>query len=215
MRDLMIWTCLMGMSGLALVASPGEAEKHLQDAVAAEDRLEEDRARDALRKPAEVLSFFGVQPGMNVVELMSGSGYYIDIIGRAVGPNGRAYAQNNDFVLKRFAEKNIANRLKNPNLANVSRIDRELDDLGLPSGLDAVLIILFYHDTYWQNVDREKMNRAVFEALKPGGIYGVVDHYAEDGSGSRDVKTIHRMDIALVKKELTDAGFELVAEQRR
>ena len=209
----MIKLCCLGL--ICWVVAPavaGEPGKHLHDAVAAADRPEKDQIRDVNRKPAEVLAFFGIEPGMKVAELMAGSGYYIDIISRAVGPGGKAYAHNSPFVLKRFAEKNITQRLANPNLASVTRLDRELDDPGLPNGLDAVLIVLFYHDTYWQGVDRVKMNQAVFKALKPGGIYGVVDHYAEDGSGSRDVNTIHRMDIALVKEELKAAGFELIGE---
>jgi len=77
---------------------------------------------------------------------------------------------------------------------------------------DAMLMILFYHDTYWQEIDRRAMNRAVFDALKPGGLYGIVDHHAEAGSGSRDVKSLHRVDAELVKREILAAGFEFDAE---
>jgi len=198
---------------LSLSARPGDGPaRYILDALAAPDRPETDKARDAGRKPAEVLNFFGIQPGDRVVELMAGSGYYVDILSRVVGEKGKVYAQNNAFVLKRFAEKPLSKRLSNPVLANVVRHDKELDDPDLPSGLDAVLIILFYHDTYWQGVDREKMNKAVFASLKPGAIFGVVDHHAEAGSGARDVETIHRMDMELLKKEILAAGFELAAE---
>ena len=73
-------------------------------------------------------------------------------------------------------------------------------------------MVLFYHDTYWQGVDRTKMNKAVFDALAPGGIFGIVDHVAEAGSGDRDVSSLHRVDPELVKKELLAAGFVLDGE---
>ena len=201
--------CLLG---LGFVAQAGEIPDHIHAAVDAPDRPEADRARDADRKPGEVLTFFGIEPGDQAVDLMGGAGYYTELLSRVVGGEGVVYAQNNAFVLTRFADKPLTERLKNPDLANVRRLDRELDDPGLPDGLDAVIMILFYHDTYWQGVDREKMNAAIFKALKPGGIFGIVDHHAEAGSGSRDVKTIHRMDEGLVRGELLAAGFELAAE---
>lgn len=196
----------------AAAAAPSGLPKYLTDAVASPDRPEEDRVRDANRKPAEILAFFGIQPGQRVAELMTGRGYYIDIIARVVGEYGKAYAQNSPFVLERFAEKPLTKRLQNPALRNVVRLDRELEDPGLPENLDAVLMILFYHDTFWQGVDRDRMNKAVFDALRPGGIYGIIDHRAEDGSGDRDVKTLHRVDADLVKKEILRAGFEFDRE---
>ena len=199
---------------LAVWNSPSPAlADHLDDAVASSARPASDTARDADRKPAEILRFYGIAPGMNVAELMSGRGYYAEILAAAVGESGKVYVQNNQFVLERFAEKDITERLAKPQLKNAVRLDREIDDPGLPAGeLDAALMILFYHDTYWMEADREKMNRAVFEALKPGGTYGIVDHHAEPGSGPRDVKTLHRVDAALVKKEVLAAGFEWVGE---
>jgi len=184
----------------------------IREAVAAPGRPEGDRHRDTDRRPGEVLAFFGIRPGMKVAEMMAGTGYYTDLLARAVGSLGRVYAQNNAFVLARFADKPLTARLKDPALANVVRLDRELEDPGLPEGLDAVLMIRFYHDTYWQKTDRKKMNRAIFQALKPGGIFGVVDHQAEAGSGDRDVLRLHRVDEALVKREILAAGFVLDAE---
>jgi predicted methyltransferase len=181
-----------------------------ESAVPSRPRPEEDVERDADRRPQEVLKFFEVQEGQSVVELMAGRGYYVDVIARVVGPTGKVYAHNSPFVLERFAEGPISQRLTNPALAHVARIDTELDAPDLPKGVDAVLMILFYHDTYWQEVDRAKMNAAVFEALEPGGIYGIVDHHAEPGSGSRDVKSLHRIEASLVEKEILAAGFELV-----
>jgi len=185
---------------------------HLVKAVDHPNRPEADRDRDAGRKPAETLAFFGVKPGMRVVELMAGQGWYVEILARAVGEKGRVYAHNSPFVLERFAEGPLSARLEKPDLDNVVRINAPLDDPQLPDEVDAVLIFLFYHDAYWQKVNRPAMNRAVFEALKPGGVYGIVDHHAKPGSGAEAVQTLHRVDADLVKREILAAGFTLEAE---
>ena len=181
------------------------------DALIAPTRPLGDKARDPLRKPGQILHFFEIQPGYKVADMMAGSGYYVDILSRVVGEKGVVYAQNSPYVLKRFAEKPLRARLQNPELANVVRLDHDLETPHLPSNLDAVMIVLFYHDTFWQEVDRKKMNDAIFKALKPGGIFGVIDHHAEAGSGARDTERLHRVDANLVKKEILDAGFTFVA----
>lgn len=181
-------------------------------AVAHSDRPADDRARDADRRPAEVLAYFDIQPGMKVADLMAGAGYYSEILCRAVGSDGKVYIQNNAYVLGRFGKTMnpaLEARLNQPDLKHCVRHDRELDALGLPEGeLDAVLMVLFYHDTYWQKTDREAMNAQILRALKPGGVYGIIDHQAEAGSKDRDVKTIHRIDAEMVKEEILAAGFE-------
>lgn len=192
--------------------APAAAPEAEPPAASNPSRTPDDMTRDADRKPHEVLAFFGIEKGSKVVELMAGRGWYTSVIAEVVGPEGHVWAQNNEFVLTRFAEGPLGERLARPGHEHVERIDAELDDPKLPENLDAVVIVLFYHDTYWQGVDRKKMNDAVFAALKPGGVYGVVDHHAEAGSGDRDVKTIHRVDAALVKKEIEAAGFVLEAE---
>ena len=209
-QRLAVALLLCATAHLALVG--GVSADVITDAVAATGRPADDRARDGDRKPGAILRFFEIAPGQRVAELMTGRGYYADLLSRVVGPQGGVLAQNNAFVVKRFADGPLSERLANPELANVTRVDAELENPGLPNGLDAVLLILFYHDTYWQEVDRRAMNRSVFAALKPGGLYGVVDHHAEKGSGSRDVKSLHRIDAELVKSEILEAGFVLDAE---
>lgn len=172
-------------------------------------RPDEDIARDALRKPQEVMDFFEIDTGSRVVELMAGGGYYVDLLSRRVGPTGKVWAHNTPFVLDRFAEPRIAARLENPALSNVARLDTELEDPKLPEDLDAVMIVIFYHDLYWQEVDRAAMNTAIFEALAPGGVFGVIDHSAAEGHGSDDVKTLHRVEESMVVSEITAAGFVL------
>ncbi len=123
------------------------------------------------------------------------------------------YAQNNKFILERFAEVPWSTRLQKPVMKNVVRVDREFDDPLPPEArdLDAVLMILFYHDTVWLGTDRARMNAAVFRALKPGGIFAIVDHSAKAGTGLEDVQTLHRIEEETLRKEVEAAGFRLKA----
>ena len=181
--------------------------------VAAADRSEQDRALDKGRHPEEFLTFFSVQPGQRVADLMAGGGYTSELLARAVAPNGVVYAQNNAFVQK-FANEPLTARLKTPGAKGIVRLDRELDDPLPPEAkdLDLVVMVLFYHDMFWLKTDREKANRAVMNALKPGGIYGIVDHSAPAGHGVSDVSTTHRIEESIVKEEIVKAGFVFVEE---
>jgi predicted methyltransferase len=182
--------------------------------VDAPDRSAKDRELDAGRHPAELLAFAGIAPGMRVGELGAGGGYTSELLARAVAPNGTVYAQNTKFVLERFAAKPWGERLAKPEMKYVVRLDREIDDPLPPEAknLDAVFVVLVYHDVVWIGGDRDKMNRAVFAALKPGGEYVVVDHSAKPGAGVSEVKTLHRIDEQVVVDEITRAGFRLAAE---
>ena len=180
--------------------------------VAAADRTDADRALDEGRRPVDLLAAIGVRPGERVADLMAGGGYTTELLARAVGPAGRVYGQNSTFVLERFAAAPWAERLARPVNAVVTRLDRELDDpLGDVRDLDAVVMVLFYHDSVWQKVDRTAMNAAIFRSLKPGGRYVVVDHSATAGSGLADVETLHRIDESVVRAEVEAAGFRLSA----
>ncbi len=182
--------------------------------VAAPDRAAEDRALDGGRHPAELLAVAGIAPGMRVADLQAGGGYTTELLARAVGPTGRVFGQNTPFVLQRFAEKPWSARLAKPVMANVVRVDRELEDPLPPEAtdLDAITLVLFYHDAVWQKVDRARMNAAIFRALRPGGVFVVVDHSARAGAGTQDTETFHRIDESVVKDEVTRAGFKLAAE---
>jgi predicted methyltransferase len=181
--------------------------------VDAADRSADDRKLDAGRMPAELLAFVAIEPGMKVAEISAGGGYTTEFLARAVGPNGVVYAQNSPWVLQRFAEKPWSERLQKPVMKNVVRVDREFDD-PLPNtahDLDAVVNVLFYHDTVWQRVDRERMNRAIFAALKAGGEYIIVDHESRAGAGTADVETLHRIEGKVVREEVERAGFKFAA----
>ncbi|MBL9027413.1 MAG: class I SAM-dependent methyltransferase [Myxococcales bacterium] len=188
----------------------------IRAAVDASDRSGDDRALDDGRHPAEMLAFFGVAPGMRVAELGAGGGYTSELLARAVGPTGRVFGQNTKFILEKFAEKPWSERLKKPLMKNVARVDREFDDPLPPDAkdLDAVFVVLFYHDLYWMKVDRAKMNKAVFAALKPGGAYAIVDHAARAGAGDSEVQTLHRIEEKTLRADIEAAGFRLEKEGR-
>jgi len=189
---------------------------HAQDykaILANPERPEDERKLDAGRKPEEVLTFFGVKPGDKVADIMAGRGYYTVILSQVVGPQGVVYSANN-ALMKGFVKDALDVRLQNPMFANVKHIDGEMDKLALPTdgSLDFVLIHLNYHDLVLKNDNRAAMNKAIFAALKPGGVYGIVDHYAKDGSGTEFTESLHRIDKAVEVKEVTDAGFVLAKE---
>ena len=187
-------------------------------------RPDRDRQRDPDRRPAELLAFFGIDEGMRVADLQATHGFYTEILSTVVGPEGRVWVQNNDFVDTRFGERldRRLSKLREAGRDNVESIVAELDEMELPRDLDAVLFIRFYHDLFWQPrpdgnlTDRVEFLRRVYDSLKPGGVFGVVDHHAEAGSGERDAldseNGLHRIDYELVKREVLAAGFLLEAE---
>jgi predicted methyltransferase len=211
-QKLLLALALCGIGVLAVAAaSSDEIPTAIRAAVDAPDRSAEDRALDAGRHPAQMLAFFGIRPGMRVAELGAGGGYTTELLVRTVGPTGRVYGQNTPFMLERFAAKPWSERLAKPVMKHVVRLDRSFEEPFPPDvkDLDAVLIVLLYHDSVWMKADRAKMNRAVFAALAPGGVYGVVDHSAKPGTGLADVETLHRIDESTVVAEVKAAGFAL------
>lgn len=182
--------------------------------VTAPDRDPRDLETDARRDPTQLLLFIGVAPGMKVADIGAGTGYTTELLARAVGPEGVVYGHNPPFVLERFAEQGWSERLAKPVMANVVRLDREFDDPFPPqlSDLDAVVNVMFYHDFEWQGVDRKAHAAAVFRALRPGGVYIVVDHSAKEGAGVSGSQSLHRIEEAVVRAELEAAGFELAAQ---
>jgi len=170
------------------------------------DRPQAEVELDASRKPQEVLAFYGVKSGDKVADIWAARGYYTAILATVVGPQGIVYTVNPN------SRDEINQRWKSPKYANVTVADGPFDQLALPQdgSLDCVLIHLNYHDVAPET--RAPMNKRIFAALKRGGIYGVVDHSAKDGSGNEANKTLHRIDKAQVIKEVSQAGFKLEKE---
>ncbi len=162
------------------------------------------------------MAFYGIKPGMKVAELIASTGYFTAVLAEAVGETGTVYGQNNkamlDFLHEQLKGGNrpLANLIDNQGYKNIVEVNSELDDPMLPDSLDAVFIVMIYHDTIDLNWNAAAMNKAVYSALKPGGVYGVIDHHAAPGMGVSDVGKNHRIEKSTVVNEVTAAGFELV-----
>lgn len=214
MRELLLAAALLLLS--TSPKAPMRIDDPVADSVAHPERWEADLARDADRKPRRVLDFLDVKRGMRVADLMAGDGYYTELLSRAVGPAGGVYCQNTAIPLRVFADEPLTARLAGGRLPNVTRLDLEFEECagpkGLPADLDAALLVRFYHDFEWQEVDRAAFNRLVFDRLRPGGAFVVVDHHAKPGAGISEGKRLHRVEASWLAAEVSAAGFVLEAE---
>lgn len=189
--------------------------QYVRNAINAADRPATDRNLDAGRQPEQMLTFFGIRPGMKVADLWAGTGYTTELLSRVVGPSGAVYSQNPPFPpeFQQIAQA-WTDRLKNPALKNVITVSKSFDADDLlpapPGSLDVVVMNMNYHDLVIRNIDRAKVNAAVAKALKPGGVYALIDHSAKDGSGAKDVE-LHRIDEQFLINEVQKEGFALVA----
>ena len=171
-------------------------------------RTAADREADAGRKPLEFLQFAGVRPGDKVLDMAAGAGYTSELLALAVGPNGKVWAQ----VSK--ASPRLEERLAAHPDPVLQVLVRPFDDpypADAPK-LDLVTLIMNYHDISYLPVDRAKMNRRVFESLRPGGHFVIIDHSTKPGAGISQAKTLHRIEEKTVRDELQQAGFVLENE---
>ena len=202
----------IALSALLLSACAAlEPEPDYRNVIVSADRTDADRTLDQRREPQKLLEFYGVRPGMRVLDMSAGRGYNSELLARVVGPNGRVYAQSSPSLMFPATKAAMEERLKTPVMKNVTYVVREFEDPAPPEArnLDLVTFNFNYHDTVWLKTDRARMNRAVFEALKPGGIYIVADHSAKPGAGDVS-KSLHRIEESLVRQEVLAAGFRLV-----
>lgn len=183
--------------------------------VEAADRVEADRAKDAGRKPATVLGMMGIEPGDTVIDLGTGSGYYAEIFARAVGPEGTVHAINLPLHAERFPQitENISARATKPGVSALAPAVMEFSEIPATYHADAVFIGQIYHDLVKEEIDRGPVNDAVFNALKPGGLYVIEDHIAAaDADPQAAGEELHRVPPAVIRDEVSAAGFNLVAE---
>ena len=191
----------------------------IEAAVMNAERPDEDTARDSQRKPAEILEFFGVEEGQQVLDMYSGGGYYTEILSNVVGESGRVVAYNNNVYAGMTAEQRTT-RYADGRLANVEELIGANNSVELPAdSFDVVIFVLSYHDVYymdgnrgWEKVDREALLGEVFAATKSGGIVGVVEHIAAADTDPEVIAGLHRLDPELIKQDFEAAGFELNAE---
>jgi predicted methyltransferase len=188
---------------------PAATPAHIKRAIESAERTAEQRARDYYRKPAEILTLSGIEEGDRIIEIAAFGQYFTTMLLAAVGPTGRVDMYDLPYT-ERMA--GAASREFDAKHANAAYHLESYNDVTFPQGVDAVWNVLYYHDLQPQSIDTAAFNRKIFAALKPGGIYLVIDHKAEDGSGWRDAATIHRMGVDTIKQEVLAAGFELALE---
>jgi predicted methyltransferase len=191
---------------ISVACATTQPAQNFSSILADSERPDAEKTLDSARKPSEVLAFYGVKSGDKVADIYAGRGYYTALLSGVVGPQGTVYSAIP------AARPELAERLKNPKFANVRLIEGPLENLALPQdgSLDFVIIHLNYHDLSPEV--RSSMNKRILGGLKRGGVYGVVDHSAKEGSGNEAVKTLHRIDKLLVIKEVTGSGFKLAKE---
>ena len=202
-----------------LFANAGFAN-NVQEAVENPARTEKDRNLDAKRKPSEVLEFFGIKPGMKVLDVFGGGGYYSEILSYLVGEDGSVTLYNNS-PWNNFVNKSVTERLRDNRLPNVKRVVLEPADLdSVEEKFDAAIFVLGMHDIYyvdeengWPAIDKEGFLANIYKLLIKGGVLGIVDHNAAPGTDPSIVgKGAHRIDPSIVIKDVQAAGFTLESE---
>ena len=208
---------LCSMVACAIVASAQADEHSIYDsAVGNNARPEADRARDESRKPAAVLEFLGVEPGMSVLDMYSGGGYYTEIMSYVVGTDGMVVAHANKAYLN-FVGDEFERRYLGGRLGNTEVLMAENNELALDAGqFDAIMMVLSFHDLFysdpengWPTIDVDRFLAELHNGLKDDGFIGIIDHYAAAGSPRETGGTTHRIDPAIVIEEMTRAGFTL------
>lgn len=213
---------LLGALCLWAARPDGVVAEDLIGAAIASDRIPADRVQDSWRKPDEILRFLEIALGHQVLDFYAGPGYYSELLARIVGSGGRVLIYNNELY-NQAAHNGLTARLARNRLPNATRINAPSNYLKLePGSLDRVLIVLTYHDIYWQPGgspetmgDPDKVLGILHAALKPGGLVVVVDHIANT-TARQDITPIanrlHRIDPEVVRADFTRAGFEFVGE---
>jgi predicted methyltransferase len=226
------------LAACAAPRSPVMSSDSIAAIVTSPERSAADRNNDIRRKPADMLAFIGVRPGMVALDLSAGGGYTTELLARAAGPTGRVYGQNMPRdaanpprraavpegeaapVLPASAapqaRRSISDRARELTTGHIIPVTRKFEDPVPPevaaAGLDLATLMFNYHDLAVWGVNRDQMNRAVFNALKHGGIYVIADHAGRPGTGISEAGTLHRMEDAFLKSEVESAGFRVADE---
>jgi predicted methyltransferase len=214
---------LMGLISLAMCgvgrADSILATRAIVEAAISDPRRPDDQVKlDATRKPAVSVQFSEAKAGDRIADVMSGNGYFTRILSQVVGPAGHVYAYIPTEQIAHCSPQEIAGTqaiARDSSYRNVTLITGSLTDFRLPKDLDLIWMSQSYHDlhdSFLGPADVAVLNKAIFDALKPGGVFLVIDHVAEAGSGLRDTETLHRIDPVRMKSEIEAAGFVLESQ---
>ncbi len=205
--------------GPALATAPSRTTPAYVRAALANPARGDMREVDARRRTEAVIAFSGIKPGDKVAELIPGQGYFSKIFAKIVGPHGRVYmVWPNEYAKVAHPDPEVDRELaQKPEYSNITVLAQPAARFSTPEPVDLVFTAQNYHDypdKFMGSVDPVAFDRAVFRALKPGGVFLVVDHVAEAGSGMRDTDTLHRIDPATVKAQVTSVGFRFDGESQ-
>ena len=207
---------LAAAAALALTAGIAEAKPSaaVVAAVADKGRPEADTKRDADRKPAEMLEFAGVKPGDKVADFIPGGGYFTRIFAKAVGPKGKVYAISNPPPATATSPPPIAAIAADPQYGNVTAVLTGISAFKIPEQVDVFWTAQNYHDLFARarNLDIKAVDKLIYDSIKPGGHFIVLDHAAKAGTPIDPDDKLHRIDPAAVRKQLESSGFVFVGE---
>lgn len=212
-----LFTLTLFFSVIASVQSQPSVEQLLNSP----ERTIEDKKADPNRKPEKFMQFLEIQPGMKVLDVFSGSGYYTEIVATAVGPSGHVDAHNNQAYVNYIGAEKIAKRYQDNRLPNVNQIIQEANALSLRDNYyDRVLLVLSFHDLFyvdekngWPAIDAPAFMKVIGQTLNHKGILGIIDHAAAPGTDISSAQNAHRIDPAIIVKKMQEWGFTLVAEE--
>jgi len=217
-RNLILVAGLATLFGAtAAIAAASKTPDYVTAAIDDSARPDADKKLDPERLPADMLVFAGIKPGMKVMDLIPGNGYFTRLFAKAVGKDGFVYSYEPAEFDAFYKGKPPPIKAVAAGYSNVSVIDAPINSLVAPEMLDVVWTSQNYHDlhdSFAKPADLAIINKQIFAALKPGGLYIILDHAAAAGSGLRDTETLHRIDEAAVKQEVLAAGFKLVGESK-
>jgi predicted methyltransferase len=214
--NLLILTLLCGCT---TAQKPAQQGSSIEAAIAAADRSEADKQRDARSRPDVTLAMLDIGPGDVVFDVFGGGGYYSELIARVVGEDGKVYLHNNQAYLN-FVNQALTDRMASNTMPQLIQHDREVQNMDMkPDSLDAAMIIMSYHDLFyddpangWPQIDHHDFMQQIHRGLKPGGRFLIVDHQANPGRGSMDTQSLHRIEKNFAVERIEAMGFRLVAE---
>jgi predicted methyltransferase len=220
MRRTALVTIMLALAAPAAAKAPAGVPADVAAGMAAPGRPKTATDLDEVRRPVQVLRFMGLKKDDRVLDYFTGTGYYADIMARAVGPKGHVVGWNsagfgrNEKVVA--ALKDI--KARNPNTAFYSSPTTAI--AFAPNSFDFALLHLVYHDAYWESaqfglprIDPSTVVKAIWDSVKPGGTVAVIDHVAASGGDTREVvEKLHRIDPAVVRADFERAGFVLEAQ---
>jgi predicted methyltransferase len=207
------WTyalCVLGSLLGAAAQAQDEQAARMTTALTSSARPAEDKERDAARKPIQTVQFLGIKTGQTVIDAIAAGGWFTEVLSAAVGPSGKVLAQNPDFFVSQqgFVEKEKA---RHDRLRNVQAVHGELAAAGIVAQADAAVTALNLHDVYGQGGEAAAVAfaKGIYDALKPGAVFGVIDHVGDAGKNNAQM---HRIEVQQARDVLTKAGFRIEAE---